>query len=337
MILPISLVVIFALTVGVYNYVSISRGSSGRGFALESIYLASFVSCGIMLIVGLLAMRAPRFIFTYIHWGWFLGCSIVVFLLCIFMMVLLINDSAEAYWSALMTFVGLLIIVFGIVAPVRADKHTYEITKPQHFNLLNNLPADKKNVYYFELTEDIDFTGKKVKDEYGRKNICYSINGNGHTVRGIRYERELKQNEAMFIGGQLYHKNGYEISHESEMKNIIFEDMSIILTPNAYNEDIHEGIEVDFALFSSNESNYAIELSGVTVKASVRVTEAVENYRSINPSEISAVLIGSPDVVYIVNDSDFSVYFNKTEVESKGSYTVNYEIPNENNGEEVEG
>ena len=335
MILPIALVVIFALTVGVYNYVTISRGSSGRGFALESLYLATFVSCGIMLVVGLLAMRAPSFIFTYIHWGWFLACSIVVFLLCIFMMILLINDSAEAYWSALVTFIGILVIVFGIVAPVRADKHTYEISKPQHFNLLTNLPGDKKNIYYFELGEDIDFTGKKVKDSYGSKRVCYRIDGNGHSIKGISYTAELKEDGCLFIGGEA--QDGTGSYYSSRISNVVFEDMVLILTPNAYDEDRHEGLSVNFNMFSEIGTSRHISLDNVTVKANVRVTEAVENYRSINPSEVGAINLGEVDSAYVVNESDFAITINDTEVASKGNYTLNYEIPEENNGEEVEG
>ena len=335
MILPIALVVIFALTVGVYNYVTISRGSSGRGFALESLYLATFVSCGIMLVVGLLAMRAPSFIFTYIHWGWFLACSIVVFLLCIFMMILLINDSAEAYWSALVTFIGILVIVFGIVAPVRADKHTYEISKPQHFNLLTNLPGDKKNVYYFELGEDIDFTGKKVKDSYGSKRVCYRINGNGHSIKGISYTAELKEDGYLFIGGEAQDDIGNYYS--SRISNVVFEDMVIVLTPNAYDEDRHEGLSADFNMFSEIGTSRHVSLDNVTVKANVRVTEAVENYRSINPSEVGAINLGEVDSAYVINESDFAITINDTEVVSKDSFRLNYEIPEENNGEEVEG
>ena len=335
MILPIALVVIFALTVGVYNYVTISRGSSGRGFALESLYLATFVSCGIMLVVGLLAMRAPSFIFTYIHWGWFLACSIVVFLLCIFMMILLINDSAEAYWSALVTFIGILVIVFGIVAPVRADKHTYEISKPQHFNLLTNLPGDKKNVYYFELGEDIDFTGKKVKDSYGSKRVCYRINGNGHSIKGISYTAELKEDGYLFIGGEA--QDGTGSYYSSRISNVVFEDMAFILTPNAYDEDRHEGLSADFNMFSEIGTSRHVSLDNVTVKANVRVTEAVENYRSINPSEVGAINLGEVDSAYVINESDFAITINDTEVVSKDSFRLNYEIPEENNGEEVEG
>ena len=279
---------VFIVTAGVINYIFVVRNpnSSGGIFNFLGFEVSVMVTTLALIVINTLGVFIPQFVFTNIHWGWLLGISIVLLITIFIFVISAFNfypSDAEETILGITGFMLIPLLVMLIIAPVRADIHTYELSEARDFRLLNNLPTDSKYIYHFEVTDDIDFEGEKTRLVYGREKFTYYIDGNGHTLSGFVCEDDIKEDCSLFTAGYIVLLNN-EV-YGSKISNITLDGFVLTVAPNGYDKENRIGLNLNYSIFDKD-----IELEGVTLNAEVIIADEVVYNRSLTPSTIASVL-----------------------------------------------
>ena len=216
---------------GVFNYIVAMLKSKGK-YISPAVYSAGgwviFLVCfATIMFFGALLNKDPGKILTHIHWIWIMLIAIATFVIML-VVGILVSRRRDLRMGLSLIVVGISTLVLMIIGLGAAESATYEISSVQGFQLLENLPGNEDG-YTINITDDIDFERETLTDSFGNEYRRYYIYGNGHTVKNIRYEQTLEEDETYFILG------------EGTVQDLKFEDCEYYLKPDNYSEDSHDG------------------------------------------------------------------------------------------------
>ncbi len=296
MILLIILVCVFGLSAGGFNYVY-AIVTNRSYYTQEDDRFALFIGLSAMdvamLVFEIILIKNPNAIFTGIHWIWILVIGILLFVgtvalgiyLCVTEGVFWTFERAKWYMGAIQVAVGILVLILMIVGLSAAQGKTYEVSSVDDLEILDNLPGTEEP-YIIQITSDLDFEGIEPNEKYGTSYNTYIIEGNGHTISNIKYEKTLEEEYTAFFEMNTANDSTYT---PSKIKNLNFDNCEFYLKPNYYNEEKHSGLKCHFYLFG-DETKEAVTLSNVTITRSiVYAQKADENYLSDNNSLIGDI------------------------------------------------
>lgn len=294
---------VFVLIAGGTNYVLVLKNRSARSMvSSKGLLVAFFVASLLMLLYNALANQFPNIAFLYVHYGWFYGISIVVFVLSLilgFLQLFIYNKHSferKTNLGVSQILVGVFVLILMISGGETANRYWYQISRPEEFALMKNIPIGDDEHAYFALVEDIDFEGQTVTEPFGREGAKYVLNGNGHTISNLNADFVLTEKvNALFLNAY-----GYSLDPEVDIGsveyekiysvyNIVFKDCSFTLTPNGYDEDRFSSYKCDFALAKSNDSEAILSRGISMLNTTVTVKPAIENIRSIDKTSIGEI------------------------------------------------
>ncbi len=294
MILLIILVCVFGLAAGGFNYVY-AIVTSRSYYTQEDDRFALFIGLSAvdvaMLVFEIILIKNPNAIFTGIHWVWILVIGILLFAgtvalgiyLCVTEDIFWTFERAKWYMGAIQVAVGILVLILMIVGLSTAKGKTYEVSSVDDLEILDNLPGTDEP-YIIQITSDLDFEGIEPNEKYGTSYNTYIIEGNGHTISNIKYERTLEEEYTAFFEMSTTKKDTY---NSSKIKNLNFDNCEFYITPNFYNEEKHEGKKCHFYLFG-DETKSPVELQNVIITRSIVYALKGEE----NPLSVSNSVIG---------------------------------------------
>ena len=300
---------VFVLIAGGTNYVLVLKNRSARSMvSSKGLLVAFFVASLLTFLYNVLVNVAPEYAFLYVHYGWFYGISIAVFILSLILGVLQLfiynkhSFERKTNLGVSQILVGICVLILMIGGGKAAASGTYELSEPRDFKLLENIPSEYDSYSYFYLKSDIDFEGQTVTEPFGRKGARYTINGRGYAIRNLNAELILTEKvSALFLNSYSVASDGYTggiyiSSQVNSVYNLKLDSCSFTLTPNGYDEDSFSSYKCDFALMKKSDAE-AIAGSEITMtNTTVTVKPAIENIRSIDKTsigEIFAELVGS--------------------------------------------
>lgn len=240
---------------GVFNYIVAMLKSKGK-YISPAVYSAGgwviFLVCfATIMFFGALLNKDPGKILVHIHWIWITLIGIATFVIML-VVGILVSKRRDLRMGLSLIVVGISTLVLMIVGLGTAESATYEISNAQGFQLLENLPGNEDG-YIINITDDIDFEGETLTDSFGYEYRTYHINGNGHTIKNIRYEQTLEEDETYFILG------------EGSIKDLKFVDCEYYLKPDNYSEESHDGNGCYFNILG--DFNYTnVEIDAVVYK-----------------------------------------------------------------------
>lgn len=258
---------------GVFNYIVAMLKSKGK-YISPAVYSAGgwviFLVCfATIMFFGALLNKDPGKILTHIHWIWIMLIAMATFVIML-VVGILVSRRRDLRMGLSLIVVGISTLVLMIVGLGTAESATYEISNAQGFQLLENLPGNDDG-YIINITDDIDFEGETLTDSFGNEYRRYYIYGNGHTVKNIRYEQTLEEDETYFILG------------EGTVQDLNFEDCEYYLKPNNYDKNSHDGNGCYFNIFG------AFSYTNVKIDAVVYKQPAEESVLYETLSYISGV------------------------------------------------
>ena len=215
------------------------------------------------LLFSILLLKAPQVIFRIIDGIWAnMFIPVIMLFFVIGMSIADERGNKDERLFSIQIIASVLTLTLTVLGFCFAHTHTYELSNPRDFKLLNHMPIrfSSDNYYKFEVTNDIDFEGYKVREEYNGFLGIIVIEGNGYTIRNIKYSSELEQ-------------NGYFIylGYQSKISNLNFDNCEFEITPNSYDKKTHEGKEVTFSIIS------AASLDNVNINATVYIKNTEED------------------------------------------------------------
>lgn len=266
---------------GIFNYILALLRSKGR-YISPAVYSACgwavFLVCfATIMFFGALLNKDPGKILSHIHWIWIVIIGLATFVIML-VVGIIVSKRKDLRMGLSLILVGISTLVLMIAGLGMAEGATYEISTAQEFQLLENLPGNGVG-YTINITDDIDFEGQTLSDSFGYEYRTYYINGNGHTIKNIRYEKELEADNTCFILGQ------------GTISNLNFENCEFYLKPNNYSEDSHYGNGCEFEIFSSEYSLSNIEVNAVVYKQPAEdsvLYESLSYISSIYPDTYSS-------------------------------------------------
>ena len=227
------------------------------------------------LLCAILLLKAPQVIFRVIDGSWaqllFIPVSFISFLVVMAAIGEFCDHDRRLFSIQIIT--SILTVTMAILGFCFAHTHTYELSNPKDFVILNHVPSLVFDKYYkFEVVNDIDFEGYKIKDTYNRWAKRIVIEGNGYTIKNIKYSAELKDDDGFL-----------RLHHNSEVYNLNFKDCEFEITPKAYDEKTHEGKGVTFSIVNASK------FRNVNIDATVYIKKAEENLRYNTYSTVKAI------------------------------------------------
>ena len=261
------------------------KGARARsGISIDAIQVAIFITSILSVIAGVLLLKTPQLIFGVIHWGWVLGIGIVLFVGMIIWSLIMLGGGLDNKLVATQIISACCMLALMIFGLCYAHVHTYELSSPDDFNLLENLPGKDEKFYRFEVKNDIDFAGYSLDKSYGDRDVNVIINGNGYKIKNIRYSATLEESTTFLVLGYGCQVKGSNSTVPSQIKDLVFENCEFEITPNSYDDRDHEGNEINFSIMSS------AALEDVNMSATVYINKAEENMRYNSLSTIGKVL-----------------------------------------------
>lgn len=240
---------------GVFNYIVAMLKSKGK-YISPMVHSAGgwviFLVCfGTIMFFGALLNKDPGKILVHIHWIWITLIGIAAFVIML-VLGILVSRRRDLRMGLSLIVVGISTVVLMILGLGYAEEATYEISSAQEFQLLENLPGNEDG-YVINITADIDFEGETFNGSIGQEYRTYHINGNGHTIKNIRYENTLEEDETYFILGK------------GSIKDLKFVDCEYYLKPDNYSEESHDGNGCYFNILG--DFNYTnVEIDAVVYK-----------------------------------------------------------------------
>ncbi len=219
--------------------------------------VVSFVASLGLVVTGIVLVKDPQLFYRGMHWGFVLGFGIV-FTIAMFVFAFVSGNYNEkmGFTQLLFAAIFLILLICGLCFPNRT---VYVIKDAYDFNLLNNLPPSKEVAYQFELAHDIDFSGVEPQNVYGtlfRTN--YVLDGKGHSIKNLKYVRELTGDNATFIS----------VGSGDTIKNLTLENSTFHLTPNNYQN--YSGAECGFKIISGHTENVHINVDVIVYPTSIQ-------------------------------------------------------------------
>ena len=299
----IFLICAFALVTvfGMFNYVIALLRAKGRIFNpkiyvvawILSLYWMSFVA----LLLGVLLLRNPQFVFANVHWGWVFASGIVMTVILLAVGIAWLLTKYPTYVGSIQILLGVCVATMMVLGLVQVPKTTYYISNPKDLNLLNNLPTSifinsREEAYYIEVTNNIDFKGFELEETYGN-GANYLIDGKGHTWKNLNYECNISSFEQTVFA--LY--SDRDDAAKSQIRNLSVKKSKFYVTPDYYGKESHTGKGCDFFLFPDS-----LDVKNVRINATVCVkATAVDDVRYEAKSYLEKVYptksFGNNDIV----------------------------------------
>jgi hypothetical protein len=257
-----------------------------------------------MLLFSAFANINPGYAFVYVHYGWFYGMSIAVFLLSLILGVIQLfiynrhSFVKRTNLGASQIILGICVLILFINCSTKAGEYVYMISSPEDFALLKNLPIEGEDVPTFYLGEDIDFEGETITEPFGREGARYILHGNGYHIKNLNADLVLTEKvNALFINSYYKYSVDYfnAIDYDAlkngtgALRNIVFENCSFTLTPNGYDTDSFSSYKCIFALAKENDSRVIVSSDITMINTTVTVKPAIENIRSIDKTSIGSI------------------------------------------------
>lgn len=287
----------FVLIAGGINYVLVLKNRSARSMvSSKGLLVAFFVASLLMLLYNALANQFPNIAFLYVHYGWFYGISIAVFILSLILGVLQLfiynrySFERKTNLGVSQILVGICVLILMIAGGKTAASCSYSLSEPRDFNLLKNIPSKDDSNAYFYLSSDIDFEGQTITEPFGREGARYRIYGNGKSILNLNAEFVLTEKmNALFLNAYGYSGDASKYQELYPIYNIVFKDCSFTLTPNGYDENSFSSYKCDFALAKRNDSEAFASSEITMINTTVTVKPAIDNIRSIDKTSIGEI------------------------------------------------
>ena len=288
---------VFVLIAGGTNYVLVLKNRSARSMvSSKGLLVAFFVASLLTFLYNVLVNIAPKYAFLYVHYGWFYGISIAVFVLSLILGVLQLfiynkhSFERKTNLGVSQILVGICVLILMISGGETAASRSYSLSEPRDFNLLKNIPSKDDSNAFFHLSSDIDFEGQTITEPFGREGARYRIYGNGKSILNLNAEFVLTEKmNALFLNAYGYSFDSSKYQEIYPFYNIVFKDCSFTLTPNGYDENSFSSYKCDFALAKSSDSEAILSRGISMLNTTVTVKPAIENIRSIDKTSIGEI------------------------------------------------